>query len=79
MMDQSPFRQFCDVKNCIARSEHLFFPEANFKAWDVLHSERESISDNDCTYAVLSVKEQLPREHERYKYTVGTTRSTTVV
>lgn len=54
------------------------FFKADFEVQGVLHSERDNMSNNDCTHAMLSLNAQLIREHELYRDTVKTPRGLTV-
>lgn len=43
------------ANNCKMNDSSFSILEADFEVRDILHSERDSMSDNDCTYAVHSV------------------------
>lgn len=58
--------------------DFLPFSETYFKVWDLLHSDRGDISDNELTNAVFCVNAQVILEDEHYHYTGKIPRGFTV-
>lgn len=59
---------------------HIFlFLEADFQVWDVHHSERKGISNNDFAHIALRLNVQTLRRHEQYENTINTMREITIV